>query len=410
MITHGQCHIEPELVTALKQQAFLYGVVVLPSSDHLPEFVPLLDRSQIVSGDVLTNRAERQRRALDIVGDATRAAPRNAPPVAAVPSDPQQSRRMQRQPATTCASGPAADPDRQGMSVARTVQLDRDRPPIRPRRMVQQGRWVDAERHYRELIGQTHVINYEYDDWLRRLGEIYRHLGRPREAAFVYLYLHYFDMARAQLSATAGEPARAIRAALRARLAEIEKKWSDAAQLYLQAACGSTPRSRSSAPSSTPRRSRRGRRWSTRPGLAQRAVRGRAGPLQLRARRGAARSGLGRGAPRADREPAQARAGRRRLRAGRRARARVRLLPDPAQARQGVGAVREPRRGLRQLHPGAARRQPQVLRPAVLRGLHQARARARRAPRRRDAVPGGRGVRRARRAAVRPPLPAQVAR
>src|ERR1041384_4232558 len=65
--------------------------------------------------------------------------------------------------------------------------------------MVQQGRWVEAERHYRDLIGQTHVINYEYDDWLRRLGEIYRHLGRAREAAFVYLYLHYFDMARTQL-------------------------------------------------------------------------------------------------------------------------------------------------------------------------------------------------------------------
>ena len=80
MITHGQCHIEPELVTALKQQAFLYGVVVLPSSDQLPEFVPLLDRSQIVSGDVLTSRAERQRRALDIVGDATRAPKKVQPP------------------------------------------------------------------------------------------------------------------------------------------------------------------------------------------------------------------------------------------------------------------------------------------------------------------------------------------
>ncbi len=93
---------------------------------------------------------------------------------------------------------------------------------------VQQGRWADAERHYRELIGQTHVINYEYDDWLRRLGEIYRHLGRQREAAFVYLYLHYFDMARGQL---AGDE----HVALRARLAEIEKKWSEAAQLYQQA-------------------------------------------------------------------------------------------------------------------------------------------------------------------------------
>jgi hypothetical protein len=59
-------------MSALKQQAFLYGVVVLPSSDQLPEFVSLLDRQQIVTGDALTNRAERQRRALDIIGDAGR--------------------------------------------------------------------------------------------------------------------------------------------------------------------------------------------------------------------------------------------------------------------------------------------------------------------------------------------------
>ncbi|CAN5904059.1 hypothetical protein BH11MYX3_BH11MYX3_19680 [soil metagenome] len=94
--------------------------------------------------------------------------------------------------------------------------------------LVQQGRWGDAERHYRELIGQTHVINYEYDDWLRRLGEIYRHLNRQREAAFVYLYLHYFDMARGQLAAEE-------HTSLRARLAEIEKKWTEAATLYQQA-------------------------------------------------------------------------------------------------------------------------------------------------------------------------------
>lgn len=93
---------------------------------------------------------------------------------------------------------------------------------------VQQGRWLDAEKHYRELIGQTHVINYEYDDWLRRLGEIYRHLGRAREAAFIYLYLHYYDLARSQL---VGDE----HVALRARLAEIDKKWQEAAQLYTQA-------------------------------------------------------------------------------------------------------------------------------------------------------------------------------
>ena len=93
---------------------------------------------------------------------------------------------------------------------------------------VQQGRWPEAERHYRELIGHTHVINYEYDDWLRRLGDIYRHLGRAREAAFVYLYLHYFDQAKNQLG---GDD----HVGLRARLAEMEKKWNEAAQLYQQA-------------------------------------------------------------------------------------------------------------------------------------------------------------------------------
>jgi hypothetical protein len=94
--------------------------------------------------------------------------------------------------------------------------------------LVQQGRTAEAERHYRELIGQTHVINYEYDDWLRRLADLYKQLKRHREAAFVYLYLHYFDMARAELR---GDE----HTALRARLAEIEKKWTEAAQLYQQA-------------------------------------------------------------------------------------------------------------------------------------------------------------------------------
>ncbi len=93
-ITHGQCHIEPELVSALKQQAFLYGVIVLPSTDQLPEFVAMLDRQQIVSGDVLTNRAERQRRALDIVGDATKTRKAAAEKAETLPTDPAVSRRM----------------------------------------------------------------------------------------------------------------------------------------------------------------------------------------------------------------------------------------------------------------------------------------------------------------------------
>lgn len=91
-----------------------------------------------------------------------------------------------------------------------------------------QGRWTEAERQYRELIGQTHVINYEYDDWLRRLGEIYKQLRRHREAAFVHIYLHEFSQVR-PLIATPDQ------VALRARLAEIEKRWAEAASLYRDA-------------------------------------------------------------------------------------------------------------------------------------------------------------------------------
>lgn len=94
--------------------------------------------------------------------------------------------------------------------------------------LVQQGRWSEAEIHYRALIGQTHVINYEYDDWLRRLGEIYRQLNRHREAALVYLYLHYFDLADAELAGAESD-------ALRARLLDTQKKWSEAAQCYAKA-------------------------------------------------------------------------------------------------------------------------------------------------------------------------------
>jgi hypothetical protein len=88
------------------------------------------------------------------------------------------------------------------------------------------GRYAEAERAYRELIGQTHVVDYEYDDWLRGLADAYRHLRRPREAGFVQLYLHGFDAARAAFGALPE---------LRARLCEVEKRWADAAALWIEA-------------------------------------------------------------------------------------------------------------------------------------------------------------------------------
>ena len=94
--------------------------------------------------------------------------------------------------------------------------------------LVAQGRFADAERYYRELVAQTHVIDYEYDDWLRRLAEIYRQLHRRPEAGYIYLYLHYFDMARESFPGDEGLTDRA-------RILEVEKRWQDAAGLYQEA-------------------------------------------------------------------------------------------------------------------------------------------------------------------------------
>ena len=93
---------------------------------------------------------------------------------------------------------------------------------------VARGSWRDAERCYRELIGETHVVDGEYDHWLGRLAEIYRQLRRRKEAGYIWLYLHYFDFAR---DAFSGEEA----IAERARTLSVEKRYGEAAALFNQA-------------------------------------------------------------------------------------------------------------------------------------------------------------------------------
>ena len=56
---------------ALAQQAFLYGIIILPSSELSLEFLPLLHRQQIVEDSSFNSRTGRRERALDIVDDAT---------------------------------------------------------------------------------------------------------------------------------------------------------------------------------------------------------------------------------------------------------------------------------------------------------------------------------------------------
>ncbi len=71
IITHGQAHVAAELVAAMAQQAFLYGIIILPSQEVSLEFLPLLHRSQIVESTTFVSRAGRRDRALDIVTDTS---------------------------------------------------------------------------------------------------------------------------------------------------------------------------------------------------------------------------------------------------------------------------------------------------------------------------------------------------
>jgi hypothetical protein len=67
VLTHGQCHIPVELVAALKQLAYLYGVIILPSAEVTLDYLPLFDRHHIVSAAALESRAERKDKALHIL-------------------------------------------------------------------------------------------------------------------------------------------------------------------------------------------------------------------------------------------------------------------------------------------------------------------------------------------------------
>ena len=94
-----------------------------------------------------------------------------------------------------------------------------------------QGRYAEAEAHLRRLIAQTRAADYEYDDWLRRLAEVYRLQNRRREAGLLYIYLHYYDLARELLRDLPPREG----AAERARCFALEKRWAEAAAEFLSA-------------------------------------------------------------------------------------------------------------------------------------------------------------------------------
>jgi hypothetical protein len=86
VITHGQCHIPVELVAQMKQLAYLYGIIILPSQEVSLDYLSYFDKVQIVSAEALASREGRKDRALDIVQQAPSApAPAPRPPPGAAP-------------------------------------------------------------------------------------------------------------------------------------------------------------------------------------------------------------------------------------------------------------------------------------------------------------------------------------
>jgi hypothetical protein len=70
-ITHGSCHIPLPTVDALAAHAHLYGIFVLPSRPLDLDYLPRLHRSQVVTAASLARSADKRRRALEIVDDAS---------------------------------------------------------------------------------------------------------------------------------------------------------------------------------------------------------------------------------------------------------------------------------------------------------------------------------------------------
>jgi len=69
ILTHGECHIPTATVQALAKLAPLYGVFILPSSDLVLDYLPLLKSCQVISEEDLRQSEARRNRALQIVAD-----------------------------------------------------------------------------------------------------------------------------------------------------------------------------------------------------------------------------------------------------------------------------------------------------------------------------------------------------
>jgi hypothetical protein len=75
-ITHGACHIPVAVMQALRREAAVYGIFVLPSQPLELEYLPLLAGHQVVTAESIARPADKRRRALELVDDVVARAQR----------------------------------------------------------------------------------------------------------------------------------------------------------------------------------------------------------------------------------------------------------------------------------------------------------------------------------------------
>jgi tetratricopeptide (TPR) repeat protein len=94
----------------------------------------------------------------------------------------------------------------------------------RARAFLDQGNFAEAIDLYRQLCRETHTIEPEYDSWLRGLADAFSRVSRPREAAYIFLYLQHFNDAAVLLDQR--------QSLHRARVLEQQRRHLAAAELY----------------------------------------------------------------------------------------------------------------------------------------------------------------------------------
>jgi HEAT repeats len=99
---------------------------------------------------------------------------------------------------------------------------------------IQQRKFDNALAELRSLLNHTHIIDYEYQEWMNQTAEVYeKHLNDPLAAAYVLLAAGHSQMH------TAAAPIRRCldrvdAPIVRAKSLEAQKQYSEAARIYLQ--------------------------------------------------------------------------------------------------------------------------------------------------------------------------------